>query len=140
MIFYYFLFIDPVIGNFTTTPDRILKTYCPDLDNFTLVCTASKPALVIPNLEVIWLHNGTERQGVVTYNNVDTYVINTLSFPKTFANDSGTYSCHAKLSIPDSSDISLIKNITVTLRCKCSFFEKLHYFSTYSSKKSTCSH
>ena len=86
------------------------------------MCTASKPALVIPTLEVIWLHNGTECQGVVTYNSEGTYVINTLSFSKTFANDSGIYSCHAKLSIPDSSDIRLIKNITVTLRCKCSFF------------------
>ena len=122
MIFYFFLLVDPVIGNFTTTFNSFLKTYCPDLDNFTLVCTASKPALVISTLEVIWLHNGTVRQGVVTYNNESTFVINTLSFPKTFVNDSGSYSCHAKLSIPDSSDISLIKNITITLRCKCSFF------------------
>ena len=92
------------------------------------MCTASKPALVIPTLEVIWLHNGTERQGVVTYNNENTYAINTLSFLKTFTNDSGTYSCHAKLSIPESSDISLIKNITFTLRCKCSFFRNYNAF------------
>ena len=109
-------------------PDSFLglETSCPDsdpYDNFTLVCTASKPALVIPTLEVIWLHNGTERQSVVTYNSEGTYVINTLSFPKTFANDSGIYSCHAKLSIPDSSDVTLIKNITVTLRCKYIYLE-----------------
>ena len=59
-------------------------------DNFILVCTATKPPLVIPILEVVWLHNCTERQGVVTNINDNTYVINTLSFPKTFANDSGT--------------------------------------------------
>ena len=122
MIFYYFLLVDPVIGNFTATPNSILKTYCPCLDNFTLVCTASKPALVKPALEVIWLHNGTEHQGVVTYNSESTYVISTLSFPKTFTNNSGTYSCHAKLSIRDSSDINLITNITVTLSRKCRFF------------------
>ena len=114
-------------GNFTVVPDSFLglETSCSDsdpYDNFILVCTASKPALVIPTLEVIWLHNGTERLSVVTYNSEGTYAINTLSFPKTFANDSGTYSCHAKLSIRGSSDIILIKNITVTLRCKCSFF------------------
>ena len=125
MLFY---LIDPVIGNFTATSNSILKTYCSDLDNFTLVCTASKPALVIPTLEVIWLHNGTVLQGVVTYNNEGTYVINTLSFPKTFANDSGTYSCNAKLSIPESSDISLIENITVTLRCKYSFYRNCNTF------------
>ena len=105
------------------------------------MCTASKLALVIPILEVIWLHNGIERQGVVTNSSEGTYAINTLSFSKTFANDSGTYSCHARLSIPDSSDISLIKNITVTLRCKYSFLEiALPFFSKYSSKNSTYSH
>ena len=122
-MFYYFLLIDPVIGNFAAMPDSFLglETSCTDsdpYDNFTLVCIASKPALVIPILEVIWLHNGTEHQGVVTYNSEGTYVINTLSCPKTFVNDSGTYSCHAKLFIPDSSDISLIKNISVTLKRK----------------------
>ena len=82
------------------------------------MCTASKPALVVPALEVIWLHNATERQGVVTTQNDDTYVMNTLSFPTSFANDSGTYTCIAKLTIPESPDISLIENSTVTLRCK----------------------
>ena len=107
-------------------PDSFLglEKSCSDsdpYDDFILVCTASKPPLVIPILEVVWLHNGTERQGVVTNINDNTYVINTLSFPKTFANDSGTYSCHAKLFIPDSSDIILIKNISVILRGKYNF-------------------
>ena len=119
-------FIDPAIGDFTDMPDSFLglQKSCSDsdpYDNFTLVCTASKPALVIPTLEVIWLHNGTEHQGVVTYNSEGTYVINTLNFPKTFVNDSGTYSCLAKLFIPDSPDITLIKNINVILKCKWNF-------------------
>ena len=119
-----FLFlIDPVIRDFATRPDSFLglETTCPDsdpYDNFTLVCIASKPALVVPALEVIWLHNGTERQGVVTTENDDTYVMNTLSFPTSFANDSGTYTCIAKLTIPESPDISLIENSTIILRCK----------------------
>ena len=96
------------------------------------MCTARKRALVIPTLEVIWLHNGTVYHGVVTYNSEGTYVVNTLSFLKTFTNNFGTYSCHAKLSIPDSSEISLLKNITVTLRCKCSL-KKLQYFSFLST-------
>ena len=126
MIVLLFYFIDPAIGDFIAIPDSFpdLEKFCSDsdpYDDFILVCTASKPALVIPTLEVIWLHNGTERQGVVTNNSEGTYVINALSFPKIFANDSGTYSCHAKLLIPDSSDITLIKNISVILRCKCNF-------------------
>ena len=121
-------------------PDSFLglEKSCSDsdpYDNFILACTASKPPLVIPTLEVIWLHNGTERQGIVIYNSEGTYTINTLSFTKTFANDSGTYSCHVKLSIPDSSDISLIKNITVTLRCKCSFFRNYITFLLYMQPK-----
>ena len=138
MIVLLFYFIDTAIRDFTVMADSFLglEKSCSDSDpygDFSLVCTASKPTLVIPTLEVIWLHNGTERQGVITYNNEDTYVINTLSFPKTFANDSGTYSCHAKLFIPDSSDIILIKNISVTYRCKCNLLI-LHYPSyLYSS-------
>ena len=115
--------IEPVIGDFIAMPDSFLglETSCSDsdpYDNFTLVCTASKPALVIPMLEVIWLHNGTVCQGVVTTQNDDTYVMNTLSFPTSFANDSGTYTCTAKLTIPESPNISLTENSTATLRCK----------------------
>ena len=128
--------IDPAIGDFTVMLDSFLglEKFCSEsdtYDNFNLTCTASKPPLVIPTLEVIWLHNGTERQGVVTYNSEDTYVINTLSFPKTFENDSGIYSCHAKLSIPDSSDITLTKNISVILRCKCNFINIALLFIYY---------
>ena len=82
------------------------------------MCTASKPVLVITTLEVLWLHNGTVRQGVVTTQNDDTYVVNTLSFPTSFANDSGTYTCIAKLTIPESPEISLTENSTTILRCK----------------------
>ena len=104
-------------------PDSFLglETSCRDsdpYDNFTLVCTASKPALVIPALDVMWLHNGTVRQGVVTTQNDDTYVTNTLNFSTSFANDSGIYTCIAKLTIPESPEISLTDNNTATLRRK----------------------
>ena len=112
-----------MIGDFATMPNSFLglETSCPDsesYDNFTLVCTASKPALLIPTLEVIWLHNDTAHQGVVTTQNDDTYVVNTLSFPTSIANNSGTYTCIAKLTIPESPEISLTENSTITLRCK----------------------
>ena len=98
-----------------------LESFCPasfTYDNFTLVCTASKPALVIPVLEMIWLHNGTVRQGIITTQNDDTYATNTLSFPTSFVNDTGTYTCIAKINISESHDVILIENTTVTLRCK----------------------
>ena len=124
IVTFLFLFLtDPVIGDFATRPDSFLglEKSCCDTDpynNFTQVCTASKPALVIPTLEVIWLHNGTVCQGVVTFQNNDTYVTNTLTFPTHFGNDSGTYTCIAKLTIPESSDISLTENSTIILRRK----------------------
>ena len=104
-------------------PDSFLglETSCPDsdpYDNFTLVCTASKPAQTIPTLEVIWLHNGTVCQGIITTQYDNTYATNTLSFPTSFVNDTGTYTYMAKLTIPESPDISLTKNITITLRHK----------------------
>ena len=115
--------IEPVIADFIAMPNSFLglETSCPDsdpYDNFTLVCTASKPAQVIPMLEVIWLHNGTVYQGVITTLNDDTYVMNTLSFPTSIVNDSGTYTCIAKVTIPESPDISLTENSTITLRRK----------------------
>ena len=112
-----------MIGNFTASPNSFLglETSCSDsapYNNFSLVCTASKPAQVIPALEVIWLHNGTIRQGVVTTENDDTFVTNTLNFPKIFLNNSGIYTCYAKLTISESPDIRVTDNSTVTFRCE----------------------
>ena len=102
-------------------PDSFLglETSCSDsdpYDNFTLVCTASKPALVMPVLEVIWLHNGTERQGVVTTNNG--IMINTLSVITSKTSDSGSYTCQATLVIPDSSNITTSETSSIIIKCK----------------------
>ena len=96
-----------------------LETSCPasdPYDSFTLVCTASKPALVIPTLEMIWLHNGTVRQGVVTTNN--DIMINTLSVTTSKTSDSGNYTCQAILVIPDSNNITTSETSTVTIKRK----------------------
>ena len=121
MVLTYLLSIlDPVISEFTAVPNFILglETSCTDsdpYDNFTLTCTASKPAIVLPDLEVIWYHNGTVRN---TVQNGNTYITNTINFPTSFANDSGTYTCVARLVIPDSPNIIQTANTTITLRCK----------------------
>ena len=96
-----------------------LETSCPasdPYDSFTLVCTASKPSLVIPTLEVIWLHNGTVRQGVVTTNN--DIMTNTLSVTTSKISDSGSYICQAILVIPDSNNITTSEISTVTVKRK----------------------
>ena len=110
-----------MISEFTAVPDYFLglETSCTDsdpYDNFTLTCTASKPALVLPDLEVIWYHNGTVRN---TVQNDNTYITNTINFPTSFTNDSGTYTCVARLVIPDSPSIIQTANtIAITLRRK----------------------
>ena len=96
-----------------------LETSCPasdPYDNFTLMCTASKPSLVIPTLEVIWLHNGTVCQGVVTTNN--DIMTNTLSVGNSKISDSGSYICQAILVIPDSNNITTSETSTVTIKRK----------------------
>ena len=107
--------LDLAITNFTVVPGFFtgLETSCTDsdpYDNFTLTCTASKPALVLPELEVIWYHNGTVRNAV---QNNNTYITNTINFPKSFANDSCIYTCVAKLVITNSSNITQQVNISI---------------------------
>ena len=109
-----------MISEFTVVPNSFLglETSCTDsdpYDYFTLTCTASKLALVLPDLEVTWYHNGTVRNIV---QNDNTYITNTINFPTSFANDSGTYTCVARLVIPDSPNIIQTANTTITLRCK----------------------
>ena len=118
---------DPVIGNFSASPDSFLglETSCPDsypYDDFTLTCTATKPTIVIPDLVLTWMHNGTQINGTVVTTGNDTAVTtvtNTLSFPTTMSSDTGTYRCVARIDIPDSTTIMTSEESTAVLRCKC---------------------
>ena len=120
--------IDPTIGNFTVIPGSFLglETNCSDADgydNVTLTCTASKPSLVVPPLMVRWIRDTTDSRqpqndtlGSVTMNSDGTFVTNTLTFPTSMANDSGTYVCYAALGIPDSDIIMISGSSNVTFR------------------------
>ena len=125
-----FLFLslpDPIIGNFSASPDSFLglETSCPDsdpYDDFTLTCTATKPTIVISDLLLTWMHNGTQINGTVVTTGNDTAVTtvtNTLSFPTTTGFDTGTYRCVARIDIPDSTTIMTSEESTAVLRCKC---------------------
>ena len=118
-----------MIKNFSASPDSFLglETLCPEADsdpydNFTLICTATKPTIVIPNLVIAWTHNDAIETGttvtITGENTVTTTVTNILSFNTSRSSDSGTYRCTASISIPDSTDITTSEESTVTIRCK----------------------
>ena len=123
---------DPMIGNFSALPMSVLglETSCPasdPYDNFTLTCTASKPTIVLSDLILVWIHNGTIRNGTVsTITTSDTTTVtNTLSYSTTQLNDSGTYSCNASLYLPDET-MYIIEEITAIIKCKCMH----HYYDS----------
>ena len=114
---------DPVIGNFNAEPDNFigLETSCLaslEYDKFYLSCIASKPEIVIPDLEVFWLHNGVERIDNSKITTNGTFVVNKLNFTNSTANDTGNYTCVARIQIPYSTPIQLSEESTVVIRGK----------------------
>ena len=109
---------DPSIGNFSAFPDQFL-TSCND-SGFTLNCTATKPLIVLPDLELYWLHNGTVRSSnSITYNTTNDdvlYKLNVLSFPTSIPEDTGIYECVARIVIPDSDNITETEESVVLMR------------------------
>ena len=74
MLYILLLSLDPVISNFTVAPTVVavlesVQTCLDDdpHDNFTLVCRAMKPSVVVPELMVQWLHNGSMRAGDISH-------------------------------------------------------------------------
>ena len=69
-----------------------------------------------------WTHNGTMETGTVVTTGTDTAVTtvtNTLSFPNSTNSDSGTYSCFARIDIPNSTTIMTSEESTAVLKRKC---------------------
>ena len=120
-----FLISDPEIINFTSSPDSFmgLETLCSDslpYSKLILTCTAGKLQQVIPELEVIWQHNGTEisNNSYTSLLNDVTYKTNTLNFTNFVPEDSGNYTCIARIVIPESTTIQSSKEIIITIKGK----------------------
>ena len=112
---------DPTITNFAVTPPTVavLESTCLDSqphDNFTLVCTARKPSVVIPELGVQWLHNGTVRDVDVMATENGAFITNTLTVTDAQVNDTGLYQCVATIMIPDSPTVSTDGSVNVVAR------------------------
>ena len=97
-----------------------LETSCTDsdpYDNFTLTCTASKPALVLPDLEVLWFHNGTIMNGGMTTTN-DNTITSSLHVTATKTYMSSYYTCQVNLNILQSNNITTSGTSVVAIKRK----------------------
>ena len=97
----------------------VLEATCLDSDphdSFILVCRAMKPSVVIPELMIQWLHNGSMRAGNVSVSDNGTYVVNTLNVSNAQVSDAGLYQCVARIVIPDSSTVTTNVSSTVSSR------------------------
>ena len=123
LLYDYAAFIDPVISNFTVDPTMVAVlasvVTCPDSDphdSFNLVCRAMKPSVVIPELMVQWLHNGSMRAGDISVTDNGTYVVNSLNVSNALVSDAGLYQCVARIVILDSPPVTTNDSSTVTSR------------------------
>ena len=119
-----FVSTDPPIAQFNVSPQVVtgVEAGCPDsdlYDNFVLVCSARKPALIIPQLEVTWLHGtGIVLEGNMSSLDGGTIMVNTLHISNASVSHSGTYKCIARISIPYSPEVTIMDSSTVTIKSK----------------------
>ena len=117
------MFLDPEIGNFIAIPDIFisLETTCLEFfsfSKFSLTCIASKTEIVIPELEVIWLHNEVKRTDNSKIITNGTHIVNTLNFTTATSSDTGNYTCISRIIIPESSNIQLSEESVIVVRGK----------------------
>jgi hypothetical protein len=112
---------DPTISGFNISPQSFVglqySMTCSDSDphdHFTLTCTASRPSVLVIDMDITLYHNGTVRNGDMTVNG-NTYT-NTLTISQAHDSDSGNYSCEAVLSIPQSNVITTSGSSTISIK------------------------
>ena len=136
------LLTDPTISGFNITPQLLVglqySMTCSDSDphnHFTLTCTASRPSVVVIDMDITLYHNGTVRNGVMAVNG-NTYT-NTLTISQADDSDSGNYSCQAVLNIPQSNVLTASDSSTISIKRK-SIMRLFYKLFITSYKSSIC--
>lgn len=112
-----FLLIDPVILT-TISPQSFNGKDIKPFNSFSLICKASKPARVVPLLQITWFRNDipldtSDFQVIIGEELNMTEVFSTISTNSARTRDSGSYTCAASVLISDSS--ILLKNTTANI-------------------------
>ena len=92
---------------------------------------ATKPTEVIPNISLTWFHNGTQLDSSVlgvsiSEDESSNGAMNQLSVDADDSSDSGSYSCQASLTIPESDTVESSQASIITIIGKNSpYFESI---------------
>ena len=91
-------------------------------NDFSLNCTATKPAEVIPSILLTWFHNDTQLDaselGVSISEDESSnsaVTLSQLSFAADNSSDSGSFSCQASISIPESGTVESSQTSIITI-------------------------
>lgn len=118
----FILFSDPeIILQVSPTEAVGLEESCPDsvpYRNITLVCTATKPLEVVPELSVSWTHEGVSQEADELSQNSGSRQTRTIRLLEVNSSNAGTYMCTASIVLPDSPTVMENKTSMVYYRGK----------------------
>lgn len=96
----------------TVTPSTVSGKDIEPFNTASLTCTAMKPALVVPQLQISWTRNGMPLDNSIVGVSISEETLSssvtssTVQLGAARVIDSGTYTCEASLNIPDSDVVS----------------------------------
>ena len=99
-------------------------------NSFTFTCNGTKPAVVLPTLELSWYHNEDLLDGSVEGINIVEAVSDDgaqassqLYVTGAGTSGSGSYYCYVRVSIPESNVVEQSQEATVAIRGTCTYLK-----------------
>ena len=118
-----FLSLDPLLSA-AVSPSSYVGADIVPYNSFTLVCNASKPSEVIPELELLWYNNQTQLLdsnigvSISEEGSGGTQKSSALSVSSASSSSSGTYLCIAKITVDESSTIEAMATAVIVIKGK----------------------